>query len=66
MLQHFVKVNKVHKAHGMAPAVVTAKHVLEIWTRMNDRRSQVRVGRVKFDVGQHARISKEKVKFAKG
>ena len=50
---------------SMAPASVTGKHVLEIWTRVNDKRSGVRVGRVKFNVAQHARISKEKMKFAK-
>ena len=68
MLQQFVKAynNTVHAAHGMAPAAVTDKHVLELWTRMNARNSRVRVGNVKFDVGQHARISKEKIKFAKG
>ena len=66
MLQQFVKAynNTVHTAHGMAPAAVTAKHELEIWTRMNNRRSRVRVGRVQFNVGQHVRISKEKIKFA--
>ena len=50
----------------MAPAAVTDKHVLEILTRMNGRRSRVDVRRVKFNVGQHVRISKEKMKFAMG
>ena len=50
----------------MAQAAKTDKHVLEIWTPVNDGRSRVRVGRVKFNVGQHVRISKEKMKFAKG
>ena len=49
----------------MVPAAVTVKRVLELWTRMNGR-SHVRLGRVKFNVGQHVRISKEKMKFAKG
>jgi len=50
----------------MAPAAVTNKKVLEIRTRMNDR-SRMRVGSVKFNVGQHVRKkSKEKMKFAKG
>ena len=67
VLQHFVKAcNTLHTAHGMATAAVTDKQILEIWTRMNDRRSHVRVGKVKFNVGQHVRISKEKMKFAKG
>ena len=45
----------------MAPAAVTKKHVLEIWIRMNDRGFRVRVGRVKFNVVQRVRISKEKL-----
>ena len=63
MLQLFVKAynNTIQTALEMVPAVVTDKHLLEIWTRMNDRRSRVRVGRVKFEVGQHVRISKEKM-----
>ena len=51
---------------GMASAALIAKHVLEIWTPMKDKRSRVRIGRVKFRLGQHVRISKEKIKFAKG
>ena len=66
-LQQFVKAyNTVYTAHGMVPAAVTDKHVLEKWTRMNGRRSRVRVGRLKFNMGQHVRIRKEKMKFAKG
>ena len=49
----------------MAPSAVTDGHVLEIWTRMNRKRSRARVGRVRFRVGQHVRISNEKMKFAK-
>ena len=33
---------------------------------MNTRNSRVRVGKVKSDMGQHVRISKEKIKFPKG
>ena len=67
VLQQFVKAynNTVHTALGVAPAAVTNKHVLEIWTRMNDR-SRVRVGKVKFNVVQFVRISKEKMKFPRG
>ena len=65
VLQQFVKsYNTVYTAHGMAPAAVIEKHFLVLWTRMNDRRSCVRVGKVEFNVGQHVR-SKEKMKFAK-
>jgi len=50
---------------GMAPWRVTDSDVLAIWKRMN-RRRRIRVAKVKFSVGQHLRISKEKMKFAKG
>jgi len=55
----------VRTTHGVAPAAVTDKHVFDVWTRMNARKSRVRVGKVKFDVEQHVRISKEKITFAK-
>jgi len=50
----------------MAPSRVTESDVLAIWKRMNRRRRRIRVATVKFSVGQHVRISKEKMKFAKG
>ena len=68
MLQPFVRAynRTVHTTLCMAPAAVTGNHVLEIRTRMNGKRSHVRVGKVKFKVGQHVSISEEKMKFAKG
>jgi len=50
----------------MAPSRVTDSDVLAIWKRMNSRRRRIRVAKVKFSVGQYVRISKEKMKFAKG
>jgi hypothetical protein len=51
LLQRFVEsYNTVHTAHGMALAAVSDKRVLAIWTRINARRSRVRVGKVKFNV----------------
>jgi len=50
----------------MAPAIVTEKDVLALWNRMNEKRSRIPVARPKFRVGQHVRISKETMKFAKG
>ena len=44
----------------MAPASVTDKIVVEKWTFMRDSRSRVRVVKVKFIVGHHVRICKEK------
>ena len=55
----------VHWTRGMAPSRVTDSDVLSLWKRMNLRRC-IRVAKVKFSVGQHVRISKEKMKFAKG
>jgi hypothetical protein len=51
----------VYSTTGMASVRVTDSDVLAIWTRMNkkDLRSLLQVG-------QNIRISKEKMKFAKG
>jgi hypothetical protein len=56
----------IHGTTGVAPALVTEKDVLAIWNRMNEKRSRIPVAQPKFRVGQHVRISKEKMKFAKG
>jgi len=55
----------VHSTTGMAPSRVTDSDVLAIWKRMS-RHRLIRVANVKFSLGQHVRISKEKMKFAKG
>ena len=56
--------NTVHSTTGMALSRVTDSDVLAIWRKM--RRRRIRVTKVKFTVGQHLRISKEKIKFANG
>jgi len=68
VLPKFVRAynDTVHSTTGMAPSRVTESDVLAIWKRMNRRRRCIRVAKVKFSVGQHVRISKEKMKFAKG
>jgi hypothetical protein len=50
----------------MAPAKVSDSNVLAIWKMTNERSRRIRTVRAKFSVGQHLRISKEKMKFAKG
>ena len=67
VLPKFVKAynDTVHSATGMAPSRVTDSDVLAIWKRMEARRRGVRVAKAQFRVGQHVRISREKVKFAK-
>ena len=68
VLQVFVTAynNPVHTAHFMAQAAVNDKHVIEICIRLNGRRSHVHVGRLKFDVGEHVRISNDELKIGKG
>jgi len=64
VLPKFVRAynDTVHSTTCMAPSRVTHSDVLAIWKRMNRRRIRVAV---KFSVGQHVRISKEKMNFAK-
>jgi len=51
----------------MAPANVRDTDVLTIWNKMQGKACRTRrLSELKFRVGQHVRISKEKVKFAKG
>jgi len=45
----------------MAPSRVTESDILAIWKRL-----RIRAVRAKFRAGQHVRISKETMKFAKG
>jgi len=56
----------VHSMTGMQPAPVSDSDILAIWKRMNEKRSRIPIAQPKFRVGQHVRISKEKIKFPKG
>lgn len=69
VLDKFVRAynNTIHTTTGMAPSKVRDTDVLAIWNRMRDRAlKRARSRHVVFQVGQHVRISKEKMKFAKG
>ena len=68
VLPRFVKGynDTVHSATGMAPSGVTESDILAIWNRMRTRHRAIRSAKVRYSVGQHVRISKEKLKFAKG
>jgi len=55
----------VYSSTGMALASVTDSVVLAIWKRMQNKQSKVRIKKAKYSVGQHVRISKEKMRFAK-
>jgi hypothetical protein len=50
----------------MAPSKVGESDVLAIWNKMRDRQNKIKTAVAKFRVGQHVRITKEKLKFAKG
>ena len=57
----------IHSTTGIAPSSVRDTDVLAIWNRMKEKADKAkRLDKLKFRVGQHVRISKEKVKFAKG
>ena len=45
---------------------MTDSDILAIWNRMQSRLSAIRSAAVRYSAGQHVRISKEKLKFAKG
>jgi hypothetical protein len=50
----------------MAPSKLTDTDKLKIWRKMRAKYTSIRSAIVKFKVGQHVRISKEKFKFEKG
>jgi len=55
----------VHTTTGIAASNVTDSDILNIWKIMNAKRLRIPSVEVKFSLGQHVRISKEKMKFAK-
>ena len=58
--------NSVHFTIYMPPSKVNPSKIYFVWQGMNNLRSNIPQGRVKFKVGHLVRITKEKVKFAKG
>ena len=68
MLPKFVRGynDTVHSTTSMEQFKVTDSDIHAIWSKMRSKRSSIRRTAVRFSVGQHVRISKEKLKFAKG
>jgi len=69
VLSNFVKGYNatVHSTTGMAPSNVRDTDVLKIWNKKRGKADRARrLSKLIFRVGQHVRISKEKMKFAKG
>ena len=68
VLQNFVRGynDTIHSTTSMAPSKVTDSDILAIWNKMRSKHSSIRCPAVRFSVGQHVRISKEKLNFAKG
>ena len=58
--------NSVHSTLGMPPSKVNPSNIYSVWKRMNSLWTRIPKGNVKYKVGDLVRITKEKVKFAKG
>jgi hypothetical protein len=58
--------NPYHSTIGIPPSKVNPKNIYSVWQRINVCRLKIPQGVVKFKVGDHIRITNEKVKFAKG
>jgi transcription initiation factor IIE alpha subunit len=58
--------DSVHRSIDMSPSQVTESDVLAIWKRLNGKSKRIRKVMPKLQVGQHVRISKEEMRFAKG
>ena len=58
--------NSVHSTIGMPPSKVNPSKFYIVWKRMNSLWIKIPQGSIKYKVGDLVRITKEKVKFAKG
>jgi len=57
---------RAHNDTATGIAIMTDSDVLAVWKRMEARRRGVRVAKATICVGQHIRISREKMKFDNG
>ena len=58
--------SSVHSTIGMPPSKVTTSNIYSVWRKVNSLRAKIPQSRVKFKVGDLVRMTKEKVRFAKG
>jgi len=58
--------NSVHSTICIQPCKLNSSNIFSIWKRINIRNAKIPQGRVKFKVGDFVRITKDKLKFAKG
>jgi len=58
--------NAVRFTIGTPPSKVNSSDIYTVWQRINSLWCKIPHGRVKFKVGDLVRITKERVKFAKG
>jgi len=56
----------VHSAIGMPPSKVSPSNIYSVWRKVNSLSAKIPQSRVKFKLVDLVRITKEKVKFAKG
>ena len=55
----------MHSTIGKSPSKISPFYIYSVWRRVNTLGAKIPQGRVKFKVGDLARLTKEKVKFAK-
>ena len=58
--------NSIHSTICMPPTKFNPSNIHSVWQRRNSLYANIPLGRVKFKLGYLLRITKEKVKFAKG
>jgi hypothetical protein len=58
--------NSFHSTIGRPPSKVNPTNIHSVWRKVNSLRSKIPHGHVKYKVGDHVRITRQKVKFAKG
>lgn len=58
--------NSVHSTIGIPPSMVNPSNIYAVWKKINRNSTVTSQGQVKFRVGDFVRITKEKLKFAKG